>query len=283
MATNHIKQALNRDLGTEGSLLLPKKIFGTIVEEAEKRLIPREAAALYFGPEQIPGPSIDVNLEDPNTGTMRPWAEGSAVNLDNGTYSSFNMKPVKYGAGLKITRELMEDSQFPLLERQVRLFGKRAAENENSLIISDALDNAGNTVAGGATVTHANFVRAVQYLEDNDYELTHWFLGTEVMADVRNTDLYTEYDKAGDADIIKTGYRGVILGGQVVRVSTNAGMTTTTAYGIDREHAYAIAEKRRLTIEKFNMPQWDMEAAVLSHRFKARHVRANAIVKITSS
>jgi len=69
----------------------------------------------------------------------------------------------------------------------------------------------------------------------------------------------------------------------VMRVSTNAGMTTTSSYVTDKMHAYVITEKRTLTVEGFDLPNFDMSAAAVTHRLKVRHLRADAIAKITTT
>lgn len=283
MAQNYIKSFLSTAAGTEGSLLIPKKIWETMVMEVDKALIPRSEAMMVFGPGQIPGSSIDVNQEVVNTMDVREVGEGAEIPLDNQEYTSYNLKPVKYGATIRITRELQEDAQWDLLAMNIRTAGKRMAENENSLIVSDALDNATNTVAGGAAVTIANVTRAMQYLEDADYESTTMFIGNEVLNDLRNIDTFVEADKVGNREMLERGFLGTIFGMNVIKVSTNAGFTTTTAYITDKSEAYVIAEKRPLTVENFDLPSYDMSAAAITHRIKVRENRADAICKITSS
>ena len=280
---DYIKQFLSTGAGTEGSLLLPKTILNTLIEEVDKALIPRSEAAMVFGPSQIPGSSLDLNLVSVDIMDVREVAEASEIPLDNGEYSSINLKPVKYGVTVRITRELMEDSQFELLERNVRLAGKRLAENENSLVISDALDNADNTVSGGAAVTIANITRAMQHLEDADYNATSFLVGIEVLNDLRNIDTFVEADKLGSREMLEQGFVGRLYGMNVMKVSTNAGMTTTSAYIFDRDHAYVIAEKRPVTVENFDLPSFDMSAAAVTQRIKVRDLRSAAIAKITSS
>jgi HK97 family phage major capsid protein len=278
-----IKELLSTDLGTEGQLLIPRKIFDTLIEEVDKKLIPRSEAALFFGPSDIPGSSIDVDLVTPRKLDVRFTAEGTEVPLDQTEYTSFNLKPEKYGVSIRITRELLEDGKWNLLQHNIKTAGKRFAENENSLIISDALDNASNTVAGGAAITIANLTRAMQYLEDEDYEATSLFVGMEVLNDLRNIDTFVEANKVGNTEMLNMGFLGTIYGMNVMKVSTNAGMTTTTAYVTDKAHAYVIAEKRPITIENFDLPTFDLSGAVITHRLKVRHIRAEAIAKITTS
>ena len=279
----NVQELLQTGIGTEGQLLIPRKIADRLVEEVDKMLIPRSEAAIVFGPGDIPGSSIDVDLEKPNSMDVREVGEGAEFPLDNSEYTSFNMKPVKYGVAIRITRELMEDAKWNLLAMNVATAGKRLAENENSLIISDALDNASNTTAGGAAITVANLTESMQDLEDADYAPTTLFVGMEVLNDLRNIDTFVDASQFGNADLVQRGFTGTVYGLSVIRVSTNAGMTTTTAYVTDRSQAYVIAEKRTLTVEGFELATFDMTGTVVSQRLKVRQLRADAISKITTS
>lgn len=278
----NVKELLNTGAGTEGQLLIERRIYATLIEEVLKALIPRDCAALYVGPDGIPGSSLDIDLANPNTGAVKATAEGTAFAQDNFTYTSLNVKPLKYGVLLRITRELMEDSKFPILQQQLMIFGRRIAENENALIIAQ-LDTAGNTVSAGTVVLPTNWTTAIQNLEDNDFNATDFLVGRQVLRHIRNTDTYVEFLKAGNTQILDTGSVGTLYGCRVSPVSTNAGMTNTSAYVIDRTQAYAIVEKRTYTVEGFDLPAHDMSAAALSQRVAVKALRTNAICKITSS
>ena len=279
----YVKELLQTGLGTEGQLLIPRKIHDTLIEEVDKVLIPRSEAALFFGPGDIPGSSIDVDLVTPRKMNVRVVGEGAESPIDQTEYTSFNLKPVKYGVAIRITQEMLEDGKWNLLEHNIRVAGKRFAENENSLIISDALDQATNTVTGGAAITIANITRAMQHLDDEDYSPTTLFVGMEVLNDLRNIDTFVEANKVGNTDMLQRGFLGTIYGLNVIKVSTNAGMTTTTAYVTDRMHAYVISEKRPVTVTNFELPVYDMSAANITQRIKVRQIRAEAIAKITTS
>jgi len=288
MATDmkYVKELLQTGLGTEGQLLIPRKIHDTLIDEVDKNLIPRSEAALYFGPGDIPGSSIDVDLVTPNTMNIRVVGEGAESPIDEPAYTSFNLKPIKYGVAIRITSEMMEDSKWNLLEHSVRTAGKRFAENETSLIITDGLDNAESTVAGGAAITIANITRAMQYLDDEDYTPTTLFVGMEVLNDLRNIDTFVEANKVGNTDMLQRGFLGTIYGLNVVKFSTNAAPSSTYskyAYVTDKMHAYVMAEKRTVTIRNFELPVNDMSAANITQRIKVRYLRATAIAKITTS
>ena len=277
-----IQELLTTGTGTEGSLLIVKQIYDTLLESVNGTRIGRQFAAIVVGPSGIPGSSLDFNLEDERAGAVFKIPEGAPIPIHTVTYTSFNIKPAKYGTRPLITREMIEDSKFALLAQHIKRAGVTLGENEDSLIIT-ALDQAANTVSGGAAVTIANITRAMQYLEDNDYTPSDLIIGNEVLNDFRNIDTFVEYSKVGNTEMLARGFLGTIYGMNVIRVSTNAGMTTTTAYVIDRNHAYVMAEKRPVTVERFELPQFDMSAAAVTQRFRVKALRAAAIAKITSS
>jgi len=282
----YIRELLQTDLGTEGQLLIPRKIHDKLIEEVDKALIPRSEAALYFGPGDIPGSSIDVDTVDPNTMGVRVVGEGAETPIDQAMYSSTNLKPVKYGVAIRITREMLEDSKWNLLQHNIGIAGKRFAENETKLIIQDALDSATNTVSGGAAITIANITRGMQYLDDSDYSPTTLFVGMEVLNDLRNIDTFVEANKVGNTDMLQRGFLGNIYGLNVIKFSTNAAPSSTYskyAYITDKMHAYMIAEKRPVTVANFEMPVYDMSAANITQRLIVNELRASAICKITTS
>ena len=281
----YVRELLATGLGTEGSVLIPRKIHDVLIPEVMKALIPRTECALYVGPAMIPGSSYDINLEDENKMKVRLVAEGAEIWLDQDEYTSTNIKPKKYGVAIRITRELMEDAMWPLLERNIKKAAKRFAENETSLIIA-ALDSAANTVSGGAAITIANITRAMQYLDDADYTPTTIIVGAEVLNDLRNIDTFVEANKVGNTDMLTRGFLGNIYGMNVVKFSTNAAPTTTYskyAYVFDNQQAYAIVEKRPVTVENFDIQTNDMSAASITQRISVSVLRTNSVSKITTS
>jgi len=281
----YVKELLQTDMGTEGQLLIPRKIHDSLIEEVDKNLIPRSEAALYFGPGDIPGSSIDVDLVTPNYLDVRVVGEGAEVPQDQTQYTSTNLKPVKYGVAIRITKEMLEDGKWNLLDHNIKIAGKRFAENETSLILSGALDNANSTVTGGAAITIANITRAMQYLDDEDYTPTTLFVGMEVLNDLRNIDTFVEVNKIGNRDMLERGFLGTIFGLNVIKFSTNAAPSSTYslyAYVTDKAHAYMIAEKRPVTVTNFDLPVYELSAASITQRILVKYLRTKAMCKITT-
>lgn len=281
----YIQELISTDDGTQGSHLIPRRIYDTLIEEVPKNLIPRSEAAVYFPPSAIPGSSVDIDLEDENKMAVRLIAEGAEITLDKDEYDSVNIKPKKYGVAIKITNEMMEDSKWPLLERNVRKAGKRFSENETNLVLTE-LQTCSNSVSGGSSITNANITKGMEYVEDSDYNPTSMLVGNEVMTDLRNVDTFTEYNKSGDQEMLKTGFRGVIHGMQVMRFSTNAAPSSTYkkyAYIYDKDEAYGIAEKRPVTVENFTLPNFDMSGAAVTQRIGVSLLRDNAVCRVSTS
>jgi len=272
--------------GTAGTLLIPKLIMPTLIEEVDKNLIPREMAAQVWGPGQIKGSSFTVNLETPDTLDIRQVGEGAEIPLDNMDFETVTYTPVKYGVAIRITREMIEDSQFELLQRNIRTAGKRFAENEQTLVLT-ALDTANSTVAGGAAITIANITEAMQNVEAEDYTPTDMICGYEILQDLRNIDTFVEADKAGDTDMLSRGFKGTLFGLNVAIFSDKASPTPGTykkyAYVFDRGQSYGIAIAREISVENVTLPTYDMEGAVLTQRIDVQALRTKAIAKITTA
>jgi HK97 family phage major capsid protein len=288
MAFKSIKEYITTDDGVDGSLLIPKLIMPTLIEEVEKNLIPREMAASVWGPGQIQGSTFTVNLESPDTMDIRETGEGAEIVLDNISFETVTFTPKKYGVAVRITREMLEDSQFELLQRNIRMAGKRFAENETKLILT-ALDGANTSVSGGAAITIANITTAMQNVEDSDYTPTDILVGNEVLNDLRNIDTFVEANKAGNTDMLKRGFLGIIYGLNVARFSSSAKVVPDTtnskkrAYVFDRSQTYGIAVKRDITVENFDMQTFDMQGAAITQRIDVQLLRSKAVSRITSS
>ena len=280
-----LNEYITRADGTAGQELIPQLILPQVIEEVEKHLIPREMAAFVIGPSQFKGSTMYINLETPDTMDVREVSEGAEVPLDNIQFDNVSFTPVKYGVAIRITREMIEDSQVELLNRNIKAAGRRFAENETNLVLAQ-LDNANSTTAGGAAVTIANIVESIYDVRAEDYTATDYLLGEEQYSDLMNIDTFVEADKAGNTSLMQTGrIAGYIFGLNVSTFSANAGTSAvaTSGYIFDRTQAYAIAIARDITMENFTLPTYDMEGSVLTQRIDVAYLRTKAISKITTA
>jgi len=276
-----IKELLATGEATEGQLLIERKIYDTLIEAVQKKLIGRSLAAIYIGPNGIPGSSVDIDLVDKDSLAVATVAEGAAVPIETVSYSTTNVKPVKYGVRPLITKEMQEDGKWDLMSHNIKTAGVEMAENEDALIVS-VLDTADNTVTGGASITVANIARAMQYLEDADYTPTDILIGPEVANDLRNIDTFVEAQKLGSREMMTTGFVGTIFGLNVHVISGNI-INSKYAYVLDKSQAFVCVEKRPVTIERYDDVTHDLSGAVVTQRIAFKGLRTAAICIITTS
>lgn len=256
-------ELLTRDAESETILT---DIYRTVVEAAKTKLIATNLLALRFGPGDIPGSSLKIIGQTKNAMVVHKVGEGQEVPISNEKFHTYTATPDKYGLRPLITREMQEDSLFPLIERALRESGYQMARKLDSLVFTAMRAGAGNTVAGGAAITVANIATGIYNLEVNDFEATDFIIGGAIANDLRNIDTFVEANKAGVSDPSKS-LIGTIFG---MRVWTTNQMTNATdALIIDRTQAAWLAEKRPITIERYNDVTRQLDGIVCSSRWSA--------------
>src|SRR3990167_32277 len=282
-----IQELLQTGIGTEGSLLIPRKIFDTLWEAVDKSLIGRQFAAFIVGSDGVPGSSFDLNLATADSMTVYRVAEGASVTIDVPAFTSTNVVPVKYAVRPLITREMLEDGKWNLLEFTMRLAAIEIAENEQAQILA-TLDGAANTVSGGATLSLANITRAIQYLRDSDFNPKVFVIGPEVLNDIQTLSAFSDASQYGGADMQRNGFVGRVFGMDVYVISPNASTQTSAvqsrrAYVLDPAQAFCIVEKRPVTVENYDDAIHDMEGVVISQRVGFSLIRSSAVCLVTTT
>ena len=267
-----------------GSVLIPRTLYGTLMRAVRKNLIFRSLAAHVFGPTSIPGSSIDIPLQTPESMVVHPVGEFGIVPLDIEGYTNINLRPRKYGVRLMISKEMMEDSLFDVMALNVETAGYELADNEESLII-DTLDTAtaqtdSTRIANSnATLPITDITAAMQGLEEEGYVATHFICGVEVANDLRNIDTFVEAHKSG----INDPSRRLIGKIYEMKVLTSRNVTAKRAYVIDANYSFVIADKRPVTIERYFEAARDTGFAVATQRFSTRYLRSAATARIVTT
>lgn len=268
-----------------GSYLIPKSLLDSVMNAVRKKHIFRGLAARVFGPSSIPGSTLVIPLQTDNSSLMlvQRVGEGGEIPLTQTVFSSRTLTPVKYGARIGVTKEMMEDGIVDLASYHAELAGYEFADNEESLIVSqlDAASTASShdVSNSNATLPISDITAAMQLLEADNYVPTDFICGAEVVNDLRNIDTFVEADKAGVTDPTKR-LIGTIFG-MKVWVSNN--VSAKLAYVIDRNHAFVIGDKRPLTIEKYEDYARDTGFIAATQRFAAIYLRAKAVSEITTA
>jgi len=283
-----LSEIMTRDTETE---LIPETLYSTLIAAVRKKLIGTQLLALRMGPETIKGSSIDVVTTNRDSSAVHTVSEGAEVPIDLAEFSTFNMKPVKYGVRPVVTKEMLEDGQWDMIQTNIEEAGARMAEKLDSLILDELATGAALTTddngasrsakstTGGTAVTISDITTAMASLENDNYKATDFIVSVEQANDIRNIDTFVEADKSGVSDPTKS-LIGTIFG---MNVWVTNVITASYAYVIDRNHALCLAEKRPITIERYNDATRDISGVVLTARWKARYLRPDAMYQIITT
>lgn len=248
-------------------------ISRTVSEAVKVKLIGTQLVAMRFGPGDIPGTSLDVVHQSKNSLAVGEVGEGAEIPISTEDTYKYSVKPRKYAVRPLVTREMQEDSLFAVMERNLREAGYQMGKRLDRIILKAAVLGTGNTVTGGAAITVANITTGMNNLEINDYTASDFVIAPDVAMDLRNIDTFVEANKAGVSDPSQS-LIGTIFG-MKVWVSNNIATTETgtrsrvDALVIDRDWALALAEKRPLTVERYNDVTRQLDGIVLSARWDA--------------
>jgi HK97 family phage major capsid protein len=268
-----------------GSYLVSRTLLSRVIDAARQKLMLRGLSAMYFGPSQIPGSTLVLPLQEQSSNLMRVSRVGQAGEfpLAQTTFESLTLTPVKYGARIGVTKEMIEDGIVDLATYHAELAGYEFALNEESLIVSqlDAASTASSqdVANGNASLPVSDITEAMQYLEAANFLPTDMIVGVEIANDLRNLDTFTEADKSG-VNNPSNRLIGKIYG---MNVMVSNSVSAKLAYVIDRSHAFVLAEKRPLTIERYDDFARDVGFVVASQRFAASYLRSNAVSEITTT
>lgn len=241
-------------------------IYGTVIDAVKTKLIGTNFIALRLGPNDCPGNSLNIVRQTKNSMVTHEVGEAQEIPISTEDTYSFNVAPKKYGLRPLITREMQEDSQFAVMERNLREAGYTIAKTLDKDLILAQLDNAGATTAGSGAITISNITESIYDLESQDYSPSDFIVGAEIAMDIRNIDTFVEANKAGVSDPSKS-LIGTIYGMKVWQ--SNNLSSAAYAYVIDKTQALYLLEKRPITIERYNDVTRQLDGIVLSARWKA--------------
>lgn len=250
-------------------------IYRTVSEAVKTKLIGTNFVALRLGPGDIPGNTLNLVHQTKNSLNVHKVGEGAEIPISNEDTFKYQMSVSKVGTRPLITREMIEDSLFSVAERNLREAGYQMARYlDRQLLLLAIRQGAGNTVSGGASIQVSDIVSAINYLEKADYMATDFLIGADVAMDLRNIDTFVEANKAGVSDPSKS-LIGTIFGMKVWQtnnLTSSYGATTndTDAIVLDKDWGLAFAEKRPLTVDRYNDVTRQLEGIVLSARWDAR-------------
>ena len=238
------------------------------------------------------GSTLDFDLADKDSMDVREIAEGAVYPLDAESYTKKSATPKKYGIRIAVTNEMIEDSNWDLVQRNLREAGRRMGLKEDSLIFAALQDTtngfasattAGTSHAitsGGTELAMADLTEGQRVVDQENYTPNTLVLNPKQVKELRDLDTLTEADKIGDRRMYERGWVGRIYGMDTIITNT---LSADTAIVMDKNEGGGLVIRRPLTVEKWKEPIRDLTEAVVSTRMSAICFRPEAGAVITVS
>lgn len=139
----------------EGSTLTQTEIYRTVIEGAEPFKCMRNAVPIFNMNSNV----MQMNIGE--TGSYAPFvAEGAEIPINTQDYTSRTWTAKKLGERPVITKEMVNDSLFNVIELEVRKTGQRIENSLNQWMLQVLMDNAGNEHDLAAAISTNGGVKA---------------------------------------------------------------------------------------------------------------------------
>lgn len=292
--------------GTTGiagaAYLVPTKIYQTMFDSAVQTDVVADISIAVVPAEQIPGTTMNVDIAV--DGSYKPKKYSSGGDMPTETIQTTQATldfSTPWGINFKITNDLIEDSQFDVIEMHLRNAGREMGEyasNEALTVLKTATDGDG-TVNGGASgdANETKFAGATTidirdcilaniedgYVSDT-VVLTH---GAALHSVFSTTGLQYNEGTYFD-DYVKNGWPTSIAGMKIVysdvNTLTNDGvMDNLVTIVFDKDYALLSGRKRWLRIENYSDPVRDLVGATVTARQDSVTIYDDSIAVITET
>jgi len=263
--------------------LVKQNLFNIIKDASVKSVVGRNVVQVV---PMTQGSTLDWVLADKTSTIVRKVAEGAEIPIDVESYTKVSVTPEKYGVRLAITKEMIEDANWPLIERNLKEAGRQMAYKEDGIIF-DAFND--GTTGFAAQSGHAfnsastelgisDIVEGMRLVEIQDYQPNTMICHPTQLAELRQIDTFVEADKVGDRSTFEKGWAGKVFGLDTVFSTI---LTANRVHVLDKNEAGVLVVRRPLTVENWREPLRDLENASVTQRMAARVLRAGAGVTIS--
>jgi len=127
-------------------VLFRDQLLDVVMEGAQRRQIAREASDV-INVDTLKG---DVPVSEDSAFAPKV-GQGAEIRDDREDYTTVPWNAEKYGAGARITDEMVRHSQVDLIERQISFLGEKVENAVNRKFLTTLVDEAGNNFDTGGT------------------------------------------------------------------------------------------------------------------------------------
>jgi len=284
--------------GIAGAIyLIPTKVHQIMFDSAVQADIVADISIAVIPSDQIPGTTHKVDIAVDDSYVPKKFMSGGQIPTETikTTQATLDFSE-SFGINFRITNDLLEDSQFDVIEMHLRNAGREMGEfasNEAVKVLMTSTDGDGtlNTEGAGTDVTtFTDVMNAVDanlrdgYVSDT-YICSHHIWFSEIIKDTT----YTQDADAWRVEIVHEGFSPRLLGMNIVmsevdqltkKTGTGAAFEELDSYVIAKDYALLSGRKRWLRIEQYSDPVRDLVGATVTSRQDSVTIYNDAICRI---
>lgn len=267
--TNRLNEVLLSDVSQATA-----KVLDVIWEAAKPNLVGRELAVVVA--QDVP------SLKVPRAKLSKAYevAEGAEIPIGTEDYDSVTLTPRKYGVRPLISKEMIEDAEWDVIEYQLAEAGRAMADLETENIIVKMISDAGNSITAGSsgTLAYADVVNILKECLTDDFTPDVLAVHPSEFADLlKDLAIQKAMDWGGPA-VAPSGRIANLLG---MRVLVSTKVSSGTALVVDSKHAGVLFIRRDITAEEYEDPVKDLAGVAVTARWVYETLRTSAIGKVT--
>ena len=287
-----IKEFLARSSTTGiagAALLIPDKIYQIFIDSAVEADVCADISRVMIGADDIPGSTLQVDIAVDDSYVPHQFSSGGAMPSETIATTKATLDFISFGINFPITNDLIEDSQFDVIELHLSNAGREMGEYASNLALTvlkappdgDGTVNAGTSVVADVTKWY-DATAGLDDLKDgisenaiDGFVSDTLIISHHAMLDQTLTTAGVGAGNEADAwkEFVKSGFPTTI-GGLNVVYSNVPTLTKPGAVAyencislvIAKEYAMVTGRKRWLRIEKYSDPIRDLSGAVVTAR-----------------
>lgn len=267
----------------ESTTLVQTEMYATVLQGAEPRKCMREAVTV------LPMKDNQMTIPVGEAGSYAvEVAEAAQIPISTEDYTPVTLTAHKYGARPVITKEMIEDGLYPVIEMQVRKAGQKIENRINQLMLTEMIDSAGleHDTAGANQGTKA-VVAAMSAVGGAGFLADSLILSPDAQAVVMAEFTPTAFT---GSDQVMRGQLPPLFGLKpFVCGVTDASATQTWEYDSDGDIGMLVFDssegpvmgmRRDITVIDYDDPIRDLRGMSVTARVAVDTMQANAICRV---
>jgi len=277
--------------------LIPTKIYQVMQEYAAINDIINDVSMTVIPADQIPGATLNVDIAVGGSYKPKVFSSGGKLPEEEIKYTQATLDFTKpWGINFNIGYDLIEDSQFNLIEQHVRMAGAQMGQysTEQILAVMSSTNDGDGTMntqtAGADTTTLAHLRSAIDQIIVDEFVPDTFLAPSHVMADAIAQDTtYTSYAGNFHDNIIYLkeplpwSLSYIRCESSSLWTESSGLPTNCISYVFAKNYAYISGRKRWLRIENYSDPVRDLTGAVISARQDTVSVYNDSVCKISET